>query len=213
MPRKDAGTPAGATRDAILDAAETMFSDRGFYATKLRDVAAVVGVTQPLIHHYFGSKDALFEAVLTRVVLEYDAAQAEQWSRAPNDVRFFTEGISVLSSFIGAHRSTARLMWWARLEGRLPKFPAGEAVGAKVRERFVAAQNAGIIRPELDIDVALLLVDGAIRGFWDRADDNPALRDHAPLLTSKLIDAMLPALLTETALAEARALLVKRNDR
>ena len=203
--------PPRSTRHAILDAAEAAFAERGFHQTKLRNVAAEVGVTQPLIHHYFGSKDALFEAVLTRVVLEYDAAQAQQWKRAPNDVRFFIDGISVLSEFIGRHRATARLMGWARLEGRLPKLPEGAAVNAKVRQRFVAAKEASALCPELDVDVARLLVDGVIRGFWARADDDPVLRAHAPGITRALIDAMLPSLLTDAALKNARALLAAQE--
>ena len=201
-----------ATRDAILDAAEAAFAERGFHETKLRDIAATVGITQPLIHHHFGSKDALHEAVLTRVIAHYDAAQAEQWKRDPNDIRFFTEGISVFSAFIGQHRATVRLFWWARLERRFPRVPEAEAVDAKIRQRFLEAQKAGLLRPELDVDVARLLVDGAIRGFWDLADENSALRAEAPRLTRELINALLPSLLTDAALAEARARLEEREE-
>ncbi|MEO0602429.1 MAG: helix-turn-helix domain-containing protein, partial [Myxococcota bacterium] len=72
---------ARAMRNAMLDAAEVAFASRGFHATKMRDVARDVGVTQPLIHHYFGTKDALFTAVVQRVMERYEVAQADQWER------------------------------------------------------------------------------------------------------------------------------------
>ena len=198
-------------RDAILDAAETAFAERGFHETKLRDVAAQVGVTQPLIHHYFGSKDELFRAVVVRVLAAYEKAQSAQWSREPNDVRFFTEGLSALSTFIGEHRASARLFAWARLERRTPDVRAAAELDAKIRQKFVAAQKAGVLRPDFDVDVLRLMIDGAIRGFWDRADDMPLLRERASQMSQALIEAMLPALLTDAALTEARALLAKRS--
>lgn len=197
------------TRDAILDAAETAFAERGFHETKLRDVAAQVGVTQPLIHHHFGSKDELFRAVVIRVLAAYERAQRAQWTREPSDVRFFTEGLSAFSTFIGQNRAAMRLFAWAGLERRMPDVDAAAELDAKIRQKFVAAQKAGVLRPDVDVDILRLMIDGAIRGFWDRADDMPLLRENAAPMTRDLIEAMLPALLTDTALTEARALLAK----
>ncbi|MEM9192026.1 MAG: TetR family transcriptional regulator [Myxococcota bacterium] len=204
---------ARAMRDAILGAAEAAFADKGFHAARLRDVAKTVGVTQPLIHHYFGSKDALFEAVVARVVADYDAAQREQWDRDPGDVRFFTEGLAVLFAFLGRHRKVARLMWWARLEGRLPRVPESDAMDAKIRGKFVDAKEAGVLRPDVDIEVALLLIDGVTRGFWDRVDERPALREHSGPLTRGLTEVMLAGLLSEAAMNEARPLLREQDER
>jgi AcrR family transcriptional regulator len=52
------------TRQAILDAALTLFADKGFFGTSLRDVAAAVGVRESALYNYFPSKDALFDALL-----------------------------------------------------------------------------------------------------------------------------------------------------
>ena len=42
-----------------------MFAEAGYRAGKVSDVAARVGVTEPVIFQNFGSKAALFAAVLT----------------------------------------------------------------------------------------------------------------------------------------------------
>lgn len=57
-------TERDARRTAILDAAVEVFASQGLEATRLADIAAVVGVTHPTILNYFASKDALFEAAV-----------------------------------------------------------------------------------------------------------------------------------------------------
>lgn len=51
------------TRQAILDTALTLFADRGFFGTSIRDIAVAVGVSESAIYNYFQSKTALFEAL------------------------------------------------------------------------------------------------------------------------------------------------------
>ncbi|MBB4689362.1 TetR family transcriptional regulator [Amycolatopsis jiangsuensis] len=57
---------AAATKDALLDAAAELFAERGFDRTTVRDIAGLAGVNQALLFRYFGSKEALFELVMTR---------------------------------------------------------------------------------------------------------------------------------------------------
>jgi len=52
------------TREAILDAARSLFSEVGYRRATLRAVGAMAGVDPRLVLHYFGSKRGLFtEAV------------------------------------------------------------------------------------------------------------------------------------------------------
>ena len=71
----DVGRPAAAhsgrrpgesgARDAILEAARTLFAAHGFERATIRAVASRAGVDPALVHHYYGSKEQLFEAALT----------------------------------------------------------------------------------------------------------------------------------------------------
>jgi AcrR family transcriptional regulator len=54
------------TLEHILDAAEALFGKHGLYGVTLKDVAGVVGVHTSLLHYYFDSKQALFDAVVAR---------------------------------------------------------------------------------------------------------------------------------------------------
>jgi AcrR family transcriptional regulator len=51
---------------AILDAAEELFSEHGYDAVSVRDIAARAGVSHALVHRYSGGKADLFRAVLTK---------------------------------------------------------------------------------------------------------------------------------------------------
>jgi AcrR family transcriptional regulator len=57
---------ANATRSALLDAAAELFAERGYDRTTVRDIAGRAGVNQALLFRYFGSKEALYLAVIAR---------------------------------------------------------------------------------------------------------------------------------------------------
>lgn len=50
----------------ILDAALTIFSQKGFVAASMDDIAAEAGLTKPTLYQYFPSKDELFTAMMTQ---------------------------------------------------------------------------------------------------------------------------------------------------
>jgi AcrR family transcriptional regulator len=54
------------TKDRILDAAEALFMEHGFEATSLRQITALAEVNLAAVSYHFGSKEELFESVLTR---------------------------------------------------------------------------------------------------------------------------------------------------
>ncbi len=54
------------TKTRILDAAEQLFMEHGFEATSLRQLTAAAGVNLAAVNYHFGSKEELFQAVLTR---------------------------------------------------------------------------------------------------------------------------------------------------
>lgn len=52
------------TRGEILSAARQVFGEHGFENASVRKVAARAGVDPALVHHYFGTKQALFLAAM-----------------------------------------------------------------------------------------------------------------------------------------------------
>ena len=68
---------AEATRDCLLDHALTLFSERGYAATGVRDIIHAAGVTQPTLYYHFGDKTGLFQALIERYYGE-SQSQLEQ---------------------------------------------------------------------------------------------------------------------------------------
>jgi AcrR family transcriptional regulator len=52
------------TREAILAAARHEFGEAGYDGATIRGIAAYAAVDPALVHHYFGTKEQLFEAAL-----------------------------------------------------------------------------------------------------------------------------------------------------
>ncbi|GAB2890251.1 TetR family transcriptional regulator [Streptomyces deserti] len=63
-PPRTESADAPATRDRILDAARAEFSERGYEKTSVRGIAKAAGVDSALVHHYFGTKEQVFEAAV-----------------------------------------------------------------------------------------------------------------------------------------------------
>jgi AcrR family transcriptional regulator len=86
------------TRLKILEAARSVFTSMPFRAAGIRLVAKKAGIRHPLVLHYFGSKDALFDEVveeLEREILEGYPDFFDQLERLSLSDRrlFFIEGV------------------------------------------------------------------------------------------------------------------------
>jgi|SRR5579859_4464501 len=66
-----AGTPRHSEIDAktrLLDAAERLFSDKGFEAVSHREISLAAAVNLAAVNYHFGSKDRFIWAVIKRRV-------------------------------------------------------------------------------------------------------------------------------------------------
>lgn len=68
---------AEATRRKVLGAASVLFAEHGLDGVSVRDVARDAGVSLGLVHHYFGSKDALYQAAIAAMYAELDPLRAD----------------------------------------------------------------------------------------------------------------------------------------
>jgi TetR/AcrR family acrAB operon transcriptional repressor len=73
------------TRNAILDSAEQLFSERGVSRTSLEDIAQSAGVTRGAIYWHFKDKSDLFAAMVNRVTLPMEAMMARSSDETVED--------------------------------------------------------------------------------------------------------------------------------
>ena len=104
------GARAARTRAAILEAAEEIFAERGFAATRLEDVAERVGIRRASIVYYFKDKRELYDAVLADVFeglrVRIESALS---SLDPLPARI-EAGVSAWVDYVGGRPSFARLL-------------------------------------------------------------------------------------------------------
>lgn len=66
--RRTRAEQRAASEKLILDTAEDLFSQRGYFGVTIKDVADAIGIHPALIHYYHNGKKALFDAVFQRRV-------------------------------------------------------------------------------------------------------------------------------------------------
>ena len=55
------------TEQKILDAAEVVFHEKGFDGARMQEIADKATINKGLLHYYFKSKDALFDAIFNPI--------------------------------------------------------------------------------------------------------------------------------------------------
>jgi AcrR family transcriptional regulator len=103
---RDASRDAKDTKDRILDAAEALFLDHGFEATSLRQITTAAGVNLAAVNYHFGSKEELFQAILTRRLDPMNAERVgllDEYQRYQGDTPLSCEKI-LAAMFIPALR-------------------------------------------------------------------------------------------------------------
>jgi AcrR family transcriptional regulator len=110
---RPAHADAVATRTRILEAAMRMFGEEGTGNVSIRRIAAASGVSLATVHHYFGSKEQLYEACIHSMYLELDDLRGDlsrafeqtksQWSMVEESVR-------IAFRFAWDHRGALRLL-------------------------------------------------------------------------------------------------------
>jgi AcrR family transcriptional regulator len=96
MPEQRALRPrdSRASKEALFDAARSLFSQKGFERTTLRDIGESAGVDAALIARYFGSKAELYLAVLAADRIgAHDSATALEGEAASSNLAGIAEGV------------------------------------------------------------------------------------------------------------------------
>lgn len=159
---------AGRSRRAILDAAETLFAERGVESVSLQDIGQAAGLSRGTPNYFFGAKQDLYIAVLERVFADREQATrrafepVHAWCEAPQPGslrRPLTRAIESYMSFLLSRPAFVRLVAYEELRGarglRLTRHD-----GAAMREAFAAVRvlaPARLLR-RFDVDDAVLVL-------------------------------------------------------
>ncbi|MGC9996870.1 MAG: TetR/AcrR family transcriptional regulator [Terriglobia bacterium] len=153
---------SGATRQAILHAAERIFADEGLEGARTDAIAAAAGVNKALLYYYFRSKHGLYREVLEGYLADFNRQAMELLSSEGSARAVLERYINLHFDFIAAHRHHGPLFQrmlmtdeksWVRLARELG-LPRMKAI-LKVIER---GKRDGELRQMDSFHIAISLV-------------------------------------------------------
>jgi AcrR family transcriptional regulator len=98
------------TRARLLDAARSVFAERGYHAASLDLVSEGAGCTKGAVYHHFGSKEGLFLALLDQQVADRLAQARTAATGSPSERLPFDREFSLLFlEFVCAAARDSRL--------------------------------------------------------------------------------------------------------
>ncbi|MCW2524317.1 MAG: hypothetical protein JWO63_2652 [Frankiales bacterium] len=182
---------AQATRQRLLDAAAAEFAAYGIAGARVDRIAAAAKSNKAQIYHYFGSKDALFDAVFEQFV-------TETLLEAPIDVEDLPEYAGRLFDRYEKSPNLQRIATWYRLERSGTKEPLTAIVESNRHKiaAIAAAQRAGEL-PDRFADVELLGLVLSISSMWASAtpEFDAAVRKHSAARRRAVVTEAVAALL------------------
>jgi AcrR family transcriptional regulator len=148
------------TRDAILAAAEDCFARLGFDGTSLLLIGEAAGVARSTPAYFFGSKEALYDAVLERTVARGREAMARAYAKGGDQgsPEIAVESyVGAFLDFLGRDRNFVRLIQREALgDGSRVAAFFGGAVEEAVAALRPAAEKAEISAERLVLNLVAL---------------------------------------------------------
>jgi AcrR family transcriptional regulator len=112
-------------KEEILDVATHLFAEGGYDGTSMNDVAERVGMRKASLFYHFATKDALYEAVLDRLIASLGAALSAVYAGEGTFCARVERAADTTTEVLGTHPYAARLLlreamdWGPVLRGKL----------------------------------------------------------------------------------------------
>ncbi|HTQ45275.1 MAG TPA: TetR/AcrR family transcriptional regulator [Polyangiaceae bacterium] len=135
-------------KEEILDVATRHFAERGYEGTSMNDVAEAVGVRKASLFYHFETKEALYEAVIDRLIATIATPLGAAYEAEGTWEERLVNAADTVTSVLAAHPYAARLLlreamdWGPIVRGKM----SGQAVAVlEMSAAFIrAGQEAGV---------------------------------------------------------------------
>lgn len=152
LPAPTRPDPALPARERLIAAGSAVFSRQGFGGASVREICALAGTTSNMIHHYFGSKQGLYDEILSGFSERVLVVPIRIISEPPRNRENL---ISRLEIFVGetleaiiAQPDLYRLVIREQII-----FDVFKTYNEQLVKFLESAKEAGIVRPELDSEM------------------------------------------------------------
>ncbi len=173
------GIPKRKTREEILELSAPLFAQHGYDGVSMRDVAAVVGLTQAALYYHFSDKDQLYlDAVACQfrerelALKDLLAGNGAPWERLE---RF----VAGLARMMATDKDFLRLMQWVLLDTDETR----QSTLAKhvFRDMFVAVHDlASDLDPHQDAHLLAMSILGLVIFHFQTGATRKFMPGHRP---------------------------------
>jgi TetR/AcrR family fatty acid metabolism transcriptional regulator len=170
MPRagKNGETMRGVSdkRAAILRAAIKVFAEKGYFSSKVADIAGAAGIADGTVYLYFKSKDEILHSIFDRAMAEFIDEGKRQIATIEGPIDRLLRISQLHLEKLGGDRDLA-VVFQVELRGSTKFMQEFSAAGFGeyldiIRETIACGQSAGLIRSDIKPIVAAKILYGAL---------------------------------------------------
>jgi len=188
LPQDKRLTKGERTRAQLLEVAAAEFAERGFQHTRISDIVARAGVTQPVFYQYFASKQAAYDELVG--LFAQRLRQAIGQARLPDDLQGaelagrLRQSVSGLLAILQEDPNLTRIGFFQAAEAEALK----DELVAMIAGNVSAEQQAGLFREDVASDWFAQSLMGIIERFTRQTPDAARQLVLAEFITDLLLD-------------------------
>jgi len=180
-------------REQILDSASRLFSERGYHATSMRDLAGDLGMQGGSLYAHISSKEELLIEIVNQASRQFDEALFTLRAEAMPADQKLREAMYRHIRVVADNMDSATVFFheWKHLSPEAYARVTGwrDTIDAFYRELITQGVQEGTLRADLDIKMTAYLVLSAVNWAytWYRPDGSLAPRDVAEQFADMLL--------------------------
>ncbi|ADP16905.1 bacterial regulatory protein, TetR family protein 15 [Achromobacter xylosoxidans A8] len=188
LPQDKRLTKGERTRAQLLEVAAAEFAERGFQHTRISDIVARAGVTQPVFYQYFASKQAAYDELVG--LFAQRLRQAIGQARLPDDLQGaelagrLRQSVSGLLAILQEDPNLTRIGFFQAAEAEALK----DELVAMIAGNVGAEQQAGLFRDDIPSDWFAQSLMGIIERFTRQTPDAARQLVLAEFIADLLLD-------------------------
>jgi AcrR family transcriptional regulator len=136
-----------ATRRRILDAAEEVFGEFGYYEASISEITRRAGIAQGTFYIYFRSKHEIFAEVVEDIGKRLRAATRAAIAEAPDRLEAERRGFAAFFEFVAANRRIYQIVQEADRIAPEAAYSYYRGISQGYERALRSAMEAGTIRP------------------------------------------------------------------
>jgi AcrR family transcriptional regulator len=178
----------GDTRSKIQQVGLRLFTEHGYEATSLREIAEELGVTKAALYYHFRSKDEIINSLVQERFVQVE--ELINWGQSqPRSVATRQELLRRYSQLLYQHDHRSLMQFFERNQSSMTQHP----VGARMRDQMVRLRDLFIepdapLTAQIRSSMAIFVLHSVWFTLRDRDIDEDELRDSALEVALELVE-------------------------